>query len=171
MLDQTIGQVDQMTIEGDDIPVYQLDEYSGRIIVSVDVAEAVHNGFNFAPIYRHNDVNVSLGDEDFQATIASCEIEHGIAAIRLAPGGQPPSDESEQESDPARHQARDDGISGFHAFVGGAVSAILFVAGTAFVALGAEIPGLLAVTVTGVLTWYILRKVYANTEHQGGGRS
>ena len=70
-------------INGEHIPVEQVDEFDGDLILSTDVTRAVNEGFDFADIWRHVSVEVDSDEETFTATVVACEIEHGMAAIRL----------------------------------------------------------------------------------------
>lgn len=74
-----------VTIDEDEVPVHQIDQHEGRVILSVDVSTAVEQGFNFSSIWRHKQVDVSMDDRDFRATIDMCSVEHGFAAIGLVP--------------------------------------------------------------------------------------
>ncbi|AFZ71412.1 hypothetical protein [Natronobacterium gregoryi] len=75
--------VSSATIEGTRVPVVQIDRIDGDIVVSVDVATAVSEGFEFVDIWQCKRVTVSICGQEFAATITSCSIEHGIAAIGL----------------------------------------------------------------------------------------
>ncbi|RQG87021.1 hypothetical protein EA462_15375 [Natrarchaeobius halalkaliphilus] len=70
-------------INGDQIPVEQVDEFDGDRILSTDVTRAVNEGFDFTDIWRHASVEVENDGETFTATVVACEIEHGMGAIRL----------------------------------------------------------------------------------------
>lgn len=75
--------IEEYRINGEGVPVEQVDEFDGDLILSTGVTTAVEHGFNFANIWRHNSVTVENDEEKFDATVVACEIEHGMAAIRL----------------------------------------------------------------------------------------
>jgi len=74
---------EEWLIDGEQLPVEQVDRFDGDLIASAGVTTAVEHGFDFANIWRHNEVEVEKDDGTFTATVVACEIEHGMAAIRL----------------------------------------------------------------------------------------
>ncbi|SFC65510.1 hypothetical protein SAMN05444422_11356 [Halobiforma haloterrestris] len=76
-------EVSSTTIEGTRVPVVQIDRIDGDVVVSVDVATGVDEGFEFTDIWQCKRVTVSISGREFAATITGCNIEHGIAAIGL----------------------------------------------------------------------------------------
>ncbi|MFC4542007.1 hypothetical protein ACFO5R_08720 [Halosolutus amylolyticus] len=72
-----------VTIDGARVPVVQIDRIDGDVIVSIDVATAVREGFEFTNIWQCKRVTVSISGREFAATITNCSIEHGVAAIGL----------------------------------------------------------------------------------------
>ena len=74
---------DAYRINGEQVPVEQVDEFDGDLILSTDVTRAVNEGFDFTDIWRHVSVEVENAERTFTASVVACEIEHGMAAIRL----------------------------------------------------------------------------------------
>ncbi|AEH35963.1 hypothetical protein [Halopiger xanaduensis] len=72
-----------VTIDGERVPAEQVDRFDGDVIVSVPVASAVSEGFDFSGIWRCKRVTVKIFGREFAATIAACSIEHGVAGIQL----------------------------------------------------------------------------------------
>jgi len=70
-------------IDGEQVPIEQVDEHEGDLLLSTVVAKAVGDGFDFGNIWRHKEVTVKNADETMTATVVSCSIEHGMAAVRL----------------------------------------------------------------------------------------
>ena len=70
-------------IDGTRVLADQVDRFDGDVIVSVDVASAVSEGFDFSGIWRCKRVTVEIFGREFAATIAACSVEHGMAGIQL----------------------------------------------------------------------------------------
>ncbi len=84
---QSVDRDEQsVTIDGDRVPVVQIDRFDGDVIVSVKVSTAVRQGFDFTGIWQCKPVTASIGGREFSATVSGCTIEHGVAAIRLNEG-------------------------------------------------------------------------------------
>jgi len=77
------GEIEEYLIDGEQVPVEQVDEFEGDLILSTGVTTAVEQGYDFANIWRHRSVTVENDERTFTATVVACEIEHGMAAIRL----------------------------------------------------------------------------------------
>lgn len=91
-------------IDGEAVPVHQVDYDDGRVIASVHVETAVDWEFDFTSIWIHKDVDVMLEDREFEAEVDMCSVEHGFAAIGLVPDKHPselglPADEHPTHKD------------------------------------------------------------------------
>ncbi|OVE84333.1 hypothetical protein [Natronolimnobius baerhuensis] len=70
-------------IDGARVPAFQIDRIDDDVIVHVEVASAVSEGFDFTGIWRCKRATIETPGIQFTATITACSVEHGIAAIRL----------------------------------------------------------------------------------------
>ena len=89
------------TIDGTRVPVVQIDRFDDDLILNVNVASAVNNGFDFTGIWQCKRVTVSITGGEFAATIGACSVEHGIAAIQLTDCELFGDDDREHRSDGA----------------------------------------------------------------------